>query len=106
MPVTQAFLAEFENEAKTTRRVLERVPADKLTWKPHPKSMSLGHLAWHVATIPGLICRWAHEDVTEFSQPGQPAPASTAETVAEHAKSVAIVRQILGSLTADEVRKN
>ena len=64
MSVTNAFLAEFENEAKTTRRVLERVPTDKLAWKPHPKSMSLGTLAQHVAMSPGVICGWALEDVT------------------------------------------
>ena len=40
MSMTAAILQEFENEAKTTRRVLERVPADKLTWRPHPKSMT------------------------------------------------------------------
>ena len=39
MSMIQGLLAEFENEAKTTRRVLERVPNDKLTWRPHPKSM-------------------------------------------------------------------
>ena len=50
MSMTQAILQEFETEAKTTRRVLERVPTDKLSWKPHPKSMSLGTLALHVAT--------------------------------------------------------
>jgi len=49
MSMTAAILQEFENEAKTTRRVLERVPADKLTWRPHPKSMTLGHLALHTA---------------------------------------------------------
>jgi len=37
MSMTQAMLVEFDNEAKTTRRVLERVPSDKLSWKPHPK---------------------------------------------------------------------
>ena len=44
-------LAELENEAKTTARVLERVPGDKLSWKPHAKSKSLGELAWHLATM-------------------------------------------------------
>ena len=44
-------IAELEQEAQTTRRILERVPADKLTWKPHPKSMTLGQLAQHVASI-------------------------------------------------------
>jgi uncharacterized damage-inducible protein DinB len=48
-------LAELEQEAGPTRRVLERVPAGKLGWRPNPKSMALGQLAWHVATIPGNI---------------------------------------------------
>src|SRR5579862_5724071 len=50
-------LNEIREEAAITRRVLERVPADKLTWKPHPKSMSLGQLAFHIANIPGGITR-------------------------------------------------
>ena len=57
-----AILQEFDNEAGTTRRVLERVPADKLGWKPHPKSMSLGELALHVAVSPGVISCWCAED--------------------------------------------
>ena len=50
-----ALLAELDREAKATRRVLERVPKDKLEWRPHAKSMSLGQLAGHVASIPGNI---------------------------------------------------
>jgi hypothetical protein len=45
----------LEREAETTRRVLERVPEEKLTWRPHVKSMSLGQLALHVATLPGMV---------------------------------------------------
>jgi len=52
MSMCQAMLQEFENEAGTTRRVLERVPGDKLTWKPHPKSMSLGGICTHLANLP------------------------------------------------------
>ena len=43
----EPMLSEFREEAKITRRVLERVPADKLAWRPHTKSMSLGQLALH-----------------------------------------------------------
>ncbi len=43
---------EFEQEMATTRRVLERVPEDRLDWRPHPRSGTLGWLASHVATIP------------------------------------------------------
>ena len=51
-------IQEFEAEAKTTRRVLERVPSSKLTWTPHVKSMSLGTLAMHLASAPGAISGW------------------------------------------------
>ncbi len=53
--MTEPMLNEFRQEAETTRRVLERIPADKLTWQPHPTSMSLGQLAIHIAGIPGRL---------------------------------------------------
>jgi uncharacterized damage-inducible protein DinB len=55
MSVCDDLLMEFREELKATRRVLERVPADKLAWKPHEKSMSLGQLAMHTAGVPGSI---------------------------------------------------
>jgi uncharacterized damage-inducible protein DinB len=105
MSVTKAFLSEFENEAKTTRRVLERVPSDKLSWKPHPKSMSLGQLALHVAGSPGVICGWATQDVTEFSGQAPPDPTSTEDIVAAHDKSVVAVTEILSNLSDEDVNK-
>lgn len=51
----EQMLEELRQEAATTKRVLERVPEDKLAWKPHAKSMSLGQLSLHIATIPGNI---------------------------------------------------
>jgi uncharacterized damage-inducible protein DinB len=64
----QPMLNELQQEAVTTRRVLERVPADKLSWKPHPKSMSLGQLSLHVANIPGDLCRLAQLEEFDASQ--------------------------------------
>lgn len=55
MAISDALIGEIEQEAATTRRVLERVPGDKLAWKPHDKSMSLGQLALHVASAPGFV---------------------------------------------------
>lgn len=46
---------ELENEAKTTRKMLSVVPADKFDWQPHPKSMTLKRLASHVAELPGWV---------------------------------------------------
>ncbi|HTM01874.1 MAG TPA: DinB family protein [Vicinamibacterales bacterium] len=55
MSTIEALIQELEQEATTTRRVLERVPEDKLGWKPHQKSRSLGELALHIAQTPGGI---------------------------------------------------
>ena len=54
MAMVDHLLPEFDHEMATTRKLLERVPEDRLSWKPHAKSFSLGQLAQHVANIP----RW------------------------------------------------
>ena len=76
----RALAAELDQEAAATRRLLERVPEDKLGWKPHAKSMSLGQLAIHVASIPGAISRLAqkdgHDAATANFEPQQPKDAS------------------------------
>ena len=58
---------ELRQEAITTRRLLERVPQEKLSWKPHPTSMSLGRLSLHVASIPGDVSRLAQLDAFDAS---------------------------------------
>ena len=67
----EAILKEFRAEVPATRRVLERVPGDKLTWKPHAKSRSLGELAAHIAGIAGMAEKIATTD--EFA-PGGASP--------------------------------
>jgi uncharacterized damage-inducible protein DinB len=52
MALADALLPEFDREISITRRLLERVPDDRLSWKPHPKSMSLGGLATHLSNLP------------------------------------------------------
>jgi uncharacterized damage-inducible protein DinB len=90
MPIADMLISELEREAQTTRRVLERVPDDKLTWKPHTKSMSLGRLAQHVATIPGSVSGMARLDsfdVEKFAEP--PQLESTAAIVAAFDENLA-----------------
>lgn len=55
MSIAEMMVPEFDQEMATTRRLLERVPTDRGTWKPHPKSFALGHLAQLVATMPGWL---------------------------------------------------
>ena len=93
-----AVLQEFDNEARTTRRMLERVPNDKLAWKPHAKSMPLGVLALHVARIPGVICGWAVEGETHFKGEPPPTPASTDEILRAHDGSIEKSKELLSSL--------
>jgi uncharacterized damage-inducible protein DinB len=65
MNLSEPLMAEFNTEVASTRRVLDRVPEDRLTWKPHPKSMSLGQLALHVAGVPGGVTTLLRELVAE-----------------------------------------
>ena len=63
MPLTtDALIAELDAEGPITRRVLERVPDDRFDWQPHPKSMTAGQLAQHVASIPGNASRFLQLD--------------------------------------------
>ena len=88
-------IQEFEHEAATTRRLLERVPSDKLDWTPHKKSMSLGALAMHVAGAPAFISTWPLGDSFEFKGDPVPKPTSTADIVAAHDKGIAAVKENL-----------
>jgi uncharacterized damage-inducible protein DinB len=68
IPMLEPMLSEIQEEAAATKRILERVPADKLSWKPHRKSMSLGQLAFHVAKIPGNLARLVQLEEFDASQ--------------------------------------
>ncbi|HEY8831478.1 MAG TPA: DinB family protein [Gemmatimonadaceae bacterium] len=68
MTIAETLLPEFDQEMGTTRRVLERVPTDKGTWKPHPKSFSLGHLAQLVAGMPGWITNAVEETYLDLAK--------------------------------------
>lgn len=86
----QPLLNEFREEATITKRTLERVPAEKLTWKPHEKSMTLGQLALHVATIPGSIAKLVQMNEFDASQANfdPPAPQNLIEIHAALEQSV------------------
>jgi uncharacterized damage-inducible protein DinB len=97
MKMIDGLLAELEQEAATTSRVLERIPQAHLSWRPHPKSMSLGQLALHVATVPGNVAELAAKD-TIPNPPNftQPEAATAAELVPSLAASVSKAKQVLG----------
>jgi uncharacterized damage-inducible protein DinB len=55
MTYSQQILPEYDEEMANTRKVLERIPDDKLDWKPHPKSNTIGWNANHLAEIPSWV---------------------------------------------------
>jgi len=99
--MVEPMLGEFREEAAVTRRILERVPADKLTWKPHPKSMSLGQLAIHIATVPGALATAAQGDGLDVSQANfePPQPKSVQEIQGAFDESVRTVESVLNGMT-------
>lgn len=70
MSLIPVFLKEVNEEAKTTRKMLERVPDDKFDWKPHPKSMSMKMLATHIAELPSWIAMALTTNELDFAKDG------------------------------------
>ena len=70
MTISKALLAEFDQEMANTRKTLERVPDGKFAWKPHEKSMPLGNLAVHVATLPSWAVQTVNQDSLDLAPEG------------------------------------
>jgi uncharacterized damage-inducible protein DinB len=104
----EPMMAEIQQEAAITKRVLERVPADKLAWKPHPKSMSLGQLALHIATLPGNLSRLAQ--LEEFDAAAAnfdpPAPNDAKEILATLDVSLKAAQEYLGGVSESAAMGN
>ena len=105
MSAIELFLQELEQEAQTTRRVLERVPGDRLAWKPHDKSMSLGQLALHIASVPGAIAEITQ--ISPFPVPRfeQPSAKTATELIPTLEQSLAKARSILQKLDDADLAK-
>lgn len=96
MSIAESLLAEFEAQAPITREYLKRLPEDKLTWKPHEKSMTAGQLALHLATTPGGVARGAQSESMAPPNFGHyPQPASRDEVLKAFEESVATVKSVL-----------
>jgi uncharacterized damage-inducible protein DinB len=96
MSIADQFLAEYEQQAPVTRRFLERLPADKLTWKPHEKSMTAGQLALHLATIPAGMLHFVSTNPAQAPTSFvAPQPASCEEILKAHDESAAKVPGLL-----------
>jgi uncharacterized damage-inducible protein DinB len=99
MAMIDAMLQELEQEARTTRRVLERVPNERLTWKPHDKARTLGELALHVAMVPGAVAELATRSEIQAPDFVDPRPNHASELVPALDESIAKARRALGDMS-------
>ena len=104
MAIIDGLLQELEQEAQTTKRVLERVPEAHLGWKPHQKSMTLGQLAMHVALVPGGVAEAAAQPSMQRPLFPQPSPSSASELVPMLEDSVKRARTALQGLDDNALR--
>ena len=97
--IAQALTEELQQEAQSTRRVLERVPPDRLSWRPHARSMSLGQLALHIATTPGGVAQMATLSEVPVPELQQPEATSVEEVLAALDASVAQACGVLAGMS-------
>ena len=96
MSISESLLAEFEKQAPITRRFIERLPEDNLTWKPHEKSMTAGQLAYHLAFVPGGVVRLVENNPVQVREKFEfPQPESVREVLEKLDESVKTVRTVL-----------
>ena len=95
MSLVDSILMEIDQEAQTTKRVLDRIPEDKLTWKPHPKAFSLGQLALHIASLPESVAAAAVPDSMEAPNFSQPEAKSRQEVLDTFSKSLESAKDAL-----------
>lgn len=100
MPLIDGMLQELEEEARTTRRVLERVPDNRLGWRPHEKSRTLGQLALHIAMVPGSVAEFvASPSPAQAPQFGpDPSPSCSSDLMPALDQSIAKAKKVLGGM--------
>jgi uncharacterized damage-inducible protein DinB len=106
MPLSHTLLPEFDQEMAHARKSLERVPEDKMAWKPHEKSMTMAQLATHLAEIPGWGTITMEQESFDMAPPGappyQPAILNSRQAILElFDKNVSSAREILSKTTDD-----
>jgi uncharacterized damage-inducible protein DinB len=103
MAIVDSILMEIEQESKVTQRVLDRIPGDKLTWKPHSKSSSLGQLAMHIAAGQGRLAEILSKDTHEIGNITQPQPESKKEILEAFSQGTATALGTLKKLNDSQL---
>lgn len=103
MTMAETFVAEMTSEAGGTIKALERVPQDKLDWRPHAKSRTLGELAQHIASLPGFASRGLREGKREMG--GGPSPSlPSGDFASTFKKAVEDFRKAVGEMSDEQLQ--
>jgi uncharacterized damage-inducible protein DinB len=105
MNFIEPMIAEMKHEASFTRKMLERIPEAELGWRPHEKSFTLGHLASHLADLPGWTLPTLNQDELSFD-PATYKPwlaKSTAELVQKHDETIAAALKAMEGYPNDKL---
>jgi len=106
MSIAESIYSEFDTQAPITRLFLERLPENKLTWKPHEKSMSAGQLALHLARVPEGVVRGVQQNPAQAPDfAPAPQPASLEEILKAFEQSIVTVRSLLPQFDDDSMRE-
>ena len=98
MRIVDPILVEMDQEAEITKRLLDIIPEDKLSWRPHPKAKSLGELAMHLATLQGAIAELGQPDSKEAGNfPPDIEATSRAQILEAFAESLKKAKEIVNS---------
>jgi uncharacterized damage-inducible protein DinB len=98
MTVASGLLQELEQEGQITRRLLERVPDNRLSWRPHEKGRTLGELAMHVAGTPGAVATLASKSEIQEPDFKDASPASASELIPALDESVSTAKRLLANM--------
>ena len=108
MEIIQMLVKEMDQEANTTRKMLERVPNEKLDWKPHERSMSMRQLTTHIAELPSWVEMALTTDELDFAKMDyKPTPIKDVnDLLAVHEKSLESGRSALSKANPDKLKEN
>lgn len=103
MRLVDPILAELDQEAEITKRLLDIIPEDQFDWRPHPKAKSLGELAMHVAQLQGNVAELSVPDTKEFGIPPDPEATSREQILETFAESLRKAKDIVASTPEEKV---
>ena len=105
MPISELLLTEFDQEMANTRKALERVPADKWDWKPHPKSGTLGWMASHIATLPNFTTTTIETSELDLGSASSPKVKDASDLVKVFDEQRDIARKAIAGVTDEQLKE-